>query len=167
MQKIGLISDTHGYWEEKLYQTLADCDEIWHAGDIGNMDIADKMEAFKPVRAVFGNIDDGAMRRRYAETLDFELEGVRVLMTHIGGRPPKYNKTALNLLQLHQPQLFIVGHSHILLVQYDAVFGCLHLNPGALGIEGWHKQRTAMTFVLNAGKIEQIQVVDFGLRGKL
>ncbi len=167
MQKIGLISDTHSHWEDKLYTTLADCDEIWHAGDIGSQEIADKMEAFKPTRAIWGNIDDGEMRRRYTETLVFELEGVRVLMTHIGGRPPTYNTYTKQLLQLREPQLFICGHSHILLVQYDAAFGCLHINPGAIGVEGWHKQRTAITFELESGKVNKLQVIDFGKRGQI
>ena len=129
MKRIGLISDTHGTFDQTLKTFLKDVDEIWHAGDIGSPEVADQIAAFKPLRAVYGNIDGGIMRRTYREFLSFECEGVSVLMTHIGGYPRHYTPQAVARIQSLRPKIFIAGHSHILKVIYDPVYDLLHLNP--------------------------------------
>lgn len=145
MKRIGLISDTHGTFDQTLKTFLKDVDEIWHAGDIGSPEVADQIAAFKPLRAVYGNIDGGIMRRTYREFLSFECEGVSVLMTHIGGYPRHYTPQAVARIQSLRPKIFIAGHSHILKVIYDPVYDLLHLNPGAAGCYGFHKvQRPAL-----------------------
>ncbi len=167
MKKIALISDTHGDFPERIYELFKEVDEIWHAGDIGSLDVTDALSKFKPLRAVFGNIDDHIARRTFKEHEVFTLEGVNVVMTHIGGKPGKYSTPALELLKEHQPQLFICGHSHILLVQKDERFNTLWLNPGACGSKGFHKIKTALRFTLNAGKIENLEAIEFGKRGEI
>lgn len=136
MKRIGLISDTHGTFDQTLKTFLKDVDEIWHAGDIGSPEVADQIAAFKPLRAVYGNIDGGIMRRTYREFLSFECEGVSVLMTHIGGYPRHYTPQAVARIQSLRPKIFIAGHSLILKVIYDPVYDLLHLNPGAAGCYG-------------------------------
>ncbi len=167
MKYIGLLSDTHGFLDPTLFDHFAECDEVWHAGDIGSEEVADRLEAFKPLRAVYGNIDGQPLRRRYPETLVFELEGVKVLMTHIGGYPGRYPSRIQQMLQMHRPNLFICGHSHILKVMPDKKLGLLHINPGACGREGFHHMRTAMRFKLDNGKILQPEVIELGLRGAM
>ena len=144
-----------------------ECDEVWHAGDIGQIIVAERLEAFKPFRAVFGNIDGGPVRRRYPEHLRFECEGLDVWITHIGGYPGKYNQRVRNEIKANPPGLFICGHSHILKVMPDKQLNLLHLNPGACGKEGFHKMRTAMRFEIEKGKIQHLEVIELGLRGKL
>ncbi|MEK7257853.1 MAG: metallophosphoesterase family protein, partial [Bacteroidota bacterium] len=146
MKKIGLLSDTHSHLDEHIFQYFQACDEIWHAGDIGSMALADRLEKFKPLRAVHGNIDDAAMRRRFPEDLRFECEGLDVFITHIGGYPGKYNLRVREILQANPPKLFICGHSHILKVMPDRQFDLLHINPGACGEEGFHKIKTVVRF---------------------
>ncbi len=165
MKKIGLLSDTHSSLDERIFSYFESCDEIWHAGDIGNPVVADRLEAFRPFRAVYGNIDGQAIRRRYPLDLRFECEGVDVFMTHIGGYPGRYDKRVREILQANPPKLFICGHSHILKVMPDKALGLLHMNPGACGNEGWHKVKTILRFDLNEGRIENLEVVELGGRG--
>ncbi|HEX7847357.1 MAG TPA: metallophosphoesterase family protein [Chitinophagaceae bacterium] len=164
MTRIGLISDTHGYLDENIFRHFENCDEIWHAGDWGNMTIVDKLIGLKKLRGVYGNIDGNDIRSIYPEQIIFTCEEVKVMMRHIGGSPPKYNPATRKELQLHQPRLFISGHSHILKVMYDAKIHCLHMNPGAAGKEGWHKIRTIIRFAIDGPEIKECEVVELGKR---
>ncbi|HHT29288.1 MULTISPECIES: metallophosphoesterase family protein [Petrimonas] len=165
MRKIGLLSDTHNVWDEKYETYFAGCDEIWHAGDIGSLELAGKFEALKPFRAVYGNIDDWPTRRAYPETLRFTVEEVEVLMTHIGGYPGKYDPKIRAQLYSRPPKLFICGHSHILKVIYDKNLNCLHMNPGAAGKYGFHRVRTLLRFTLDRGDIRDLEVIEIGRHG--
>jgi uncharacterized protein len=165
MVKIGLMSDTHSFLDERIFDFFSEVDEIWHAGDIGNPDVVDKLEAFKPLRAVYGNIDNAAMRLRYPLDNRWETEGMRVWMTHIGGYPGRYNPRVREELKLDAPDIFICGHSHILKVISDKQFHLLHINPGACGNEGFHKVKTLVRFEISNGKIQNMNVVELGLRG--
>ena len=156
--KIGVISDTHGTFDSVLEEFLAPCDEVWHAGDFGSMECADRIAAFKPLRAVYGNIDGGVMRRVYHEVNCFEREGVKVLMMHIGGYPRNYSPKALQHIHVSRPRIFIAGHSHILKVIYDPVYDLLHINPGAAGLYGIHKVRTAIRFDIENGEIKNMEI---------
>ncbi len=161
MRRIGLLSDTHNWWDEKYEKYFSDCDEIWHAGDIGSLYLASRFEALgKPFRAVYGNIDDAKVRAAYPEFLRFEEEGVDILMTHIGGYPGKYNPRVRPILQVKPPQLFVAGHSHILKVMFDKKNNCLHINPGAAGKYGFHKVRTLVRFTLEAGHIKDLEIIE-------
>lgn len=164
MKKIGLLSDTHAYWDERYAAYFASCDEIWHAGDIGSQEIADKLAAIKPLRAVCGNCDGYPLRYTYGTGLFFEEEGVSVLLTHIGGYPGKYAPGALSALKQYRPKLFVCGHSHIAKVMFDKDRDMLCINPGAAGIQGFHLIRTLMRFELNAGNIEHLEVIELGKR---
>ena len=164
MTRIGLLSDTHAYWDEKYLEYFEPCDEIWHAGDIGSLELADAIAAFKPLRAVSGNIDGGLTRRVYPDFLSFECEGVRVLMTHIGGYPRRYDPRALAKIQSLRPKLFIAGHSHILKVAYDPVYDLLHVNPGAAGEYGFHKVRTAVRLVIDGADMRDMEVGEWPRR---
>lgn len=165
MKRIGLLSDTHGVWDEKFENYFAPCDEIWHAGDIGSLELANRFEAMKPFRAVYGNIDDYSTRIVYPQTLRFTLEDVEVLMTHIGGYPGRYDPSIRSQLYTHPPKLFIAGHSHILKVIYDEKLNCLHMNPGAAGKYGFHRVRTLLRFVLDEGNIRDLEVIEIGKQG--
>lgn len=156
--KIGVISDTHNTFDSCLEEFLRPCDEVWHAGDFGSVEIADRIAAFKPLRAVYGNIDGGVMRRMYNDINLFEAEGVKVLMTHIGGYPRHYAPKALQHIHMSRPKLFIAGHSHILKVIYDPVYDMLHINPGAAGKYGVHTVRTAIRFDIEAGEIKNLEI---------
>lgn len=158
MKKIGLISDTHGTFDKCLQEFLSDTDEIWHAGDIGSMEAADKISAFKPLKAVYGNIDGGVMRRVFKRFEYFDCEGVSILMTHIGGYPGHYDKTAFEKILQYRPTVFICGHSHILKIIYDKKNGVLHLNPGAAGTYGFHNVRTALRFVIDGTQIRDMEI---------
>lgn len=160
MKKIGLMSDTHSYLPPDVFRYFDKVDEIWHGGDIGNTELADKLEAFKPFRAVYGNIDGAELRVRYPLNLHFELEGVKVFMTHIGGYPGKYAPGVKDELLKSKPKLFICGHSHILKVMPDPALQLLHINPGACGIQGWHKVKTLLRFELSEGNISQLEVIE-------
>lgn len=164
MKKIGLLSDTHGYWDDKYEKYFLDCDEIWHAGDIGSSQLITRFEKLKPFRAVYGNIDGADIRLVCPEFLRFTLEDVDVLMTHIGGYPGKYNPLVKDILQTNPPKLFICGHSHILKVMYDKKYNCLDINPGAAGIYGFHKVRTLLRFTLDKGNIRDLEVIELGTR---
>lgn len=158
--KIGILSDTHSQLDSAFLPFFENCDEIWHAGDIGDVALADKLEHFKPLRAVYGNIDDGKIRVRYPLNSIFEVGGLKVLMTHIGGYPGKYNARTLGLIRAEQPDMVVVGHSHILKVIYDKQWNHLHINPGAAGIQGWHKVRTAIRFQIKDGKPTQLEIFE-------
>lgn len=158
MKRIGILSDTHGTFDDPLKEFLREVDEIWHAGDIGSLDVADRIAAFKPLRAVSGNIDDGITRRIYPLFQSFECEGVRVLMTHIGGYPRRYDPRALQKIQDLHPKLFVAGHSHILKVAYDPVYELLAVNPGAAGVHGFHKVRTAIRLTIDGGEMRDMEI---------
>lgn len=160
MKKIGIISDTHAYWDEKYVTYLDECDEIWHAGDIGSMEVADKFEAMKPTfRAVFGNCDGYDIRARYREILRFKCEDVDVLMKHIGGYPGRYDSSIRNIILSSPPALFISGHSHILKVMSDKSLNLLHINPGAAGLMGWQKERTMIRLTIEGNKFTDCEVI--------
>lgn len=168
MLKIGLISDTHSFLDEKVFQYFAECDEIWHAGDIGDPEVLEKLSAFKPTRAVFGNIDEPKLRQQLPEDLLFNVDGLSVFMTHIAGKPPTYTPRVRKLIDQHQPRLFICGHSHILRVMPDPKRpNLLYINPGAAGQHGFHTIRTIMRFGIAEGKIQRPEVIELGKRGAL
>ncbi len=158
MRRIGLISDTHNCFDEPLREFLKDVDEIWHAGDIGSIELADEIAAFKPLRAVYGNIDGGDTRYTYSDFLAFKVEDVPVLITHIGGYPRRYDPRALRKIQALKPKIFVAGHSHILRVEYDKIYDMLHLNPGAAGCYGFHKVRTALRFTIDGEIIKDMEL---------
>lgn len=166
MMRIGLLSDTHGHLDDGILEHLMSCDEIWHAGDIGGLHVTDRLSELKPVRVVFGNIDDAKTRTVWPEDAVFTVEGVKVVITHIGGYPGKYPARVRQLLLRERPKLYICGHSHILKVMPDRSLGLLHMNPGAAGIHGFHHMRTLLRFTLDAGNISHLEVVELGLRGK-
>jgi len=160
MKKIGLISDTHSYIDGEIIEFLNDVDEIWHAGDIGDEIVLDKLSSVKPVRAVFGNIDDTNIQKRTKHSLRFTVEGVDVFMIHIGGYPGKYSPEVQNEIKLAPPNLFISGHSHILKIMFDKKNNLLHINPGAAGKYGWHKFITAIKFEIDNARIMNIQIFE-------
>ena len=162
MTRIGLISDTHGFLDDQVFDHFKSCDEIWHAGDFGNIELANKLAAAKPLKGVYGNIDGQDIRIVYPEQLVFMCEDVKVMMRHIGGYPPKYNPDTKKEILLHQPQLFISGHSHILKIMYDKNLHCLHMNPGAAGKQGWHKVKTLIRFVIDGKKMKDCEVIELG-----
>lgn len=162
MMKIGLLSDTHSFFDPRFYELFKEVDEIWHAGDIGTEEVLDVMLNFKPVRAVYGNIDNANLRRRVKEIERFTCERVDVLMTHIGGYPGNYDRRIKNTLAHNAPKLFISGHSHILKVMYDDKIGALHVNPGAAGKNGFHSIRTAVRFAIEADQIKDMEVIELG-----
>lgn len=164
MLKIGLVSDTHGFWDDRLDEFFQDVDEIWHAGDIGSIELFDNLSKKKPLRAVYGNIDGGATRLAAKPHLFFEAEGMKVLMAHIGGYPNKYDREYLSLIDKYEPTLAIAGHSHILKAMFDKRHNLMFMNPGAAGISGFHTVRTAMRFVINQGKIADLEVAEWERR---
>ena len=163
MPRIGLLSDTHGYLDQQVFRHFESCDEIWHAGDFGPA-VAEQLQSFKPLRAVYGNIDDQQVRSVFPEQLVFTCEQVKVMIRHIGGSPPRYNPETRKELAIHQPRLFISGHSHILKVIYDESHSCLHMNPGAAGKQGWHKVRTLIRFVIDGKDMRDCEVIELGKR---
>ena len=160
MKKIGLLSDTHSFVDPAIFKHFKECDEIWHAGDIGAMDVMQQLQDFKPLRAVYGNIDDYRIRLSYPENLIFECEGVKVLITHIAGYPGKYNPRVRSLIEEHKPKLFICGHSHILKVMPDKRYGLLHMNPGAIGNHGFHQVKTMLRFTIDGTEIKELDVIE-------
>lgn len=165
--KIGLLSDTHGWIHPRLFDHFAQCDEIWHAGDIGSVEVADKLAAFKPLKAVFGNIDDALVRRIYKENLIFMAEKVKVWLTHIGGAPGHYDRRVTAGLNENPPDLFICGHSHIAKVMFDKKAGFLYVNPGAAGYNGFHKYMTAIRFQIDGKDIHDLELIEMGFRAKV
>lgn len=160
MKKIGLLSDTHGYIHSSLYDFYKDMDEIWHAGDIGSYDIVAKISQGRSFRAVYGNIDDMDIRNEFPEYQSFQLEGVKVIMLHIGGYPYHYSSKAKALIDSKQPKLFISGHSHILKAMYDKKYKMLHLNPGSAGKQGFHKHITFMRFEIDGERIKNLEIAE-------
>ncbi|MEX1189390.1 MAG: metallophosphoesterase family protein [Bacteroidia bacterium] len=167
MKRIGLISDTHSYLDEGIVKAFESCDEIWHAGDIGSVELADTLASLKTFRAVYGNIDGGALRRMFPLDDVFECEGLKVWMTHIGGYPGRYPARIAQGIKNYQPGLFICGHSHILKVMPDKQNLLLHMNPGAAGQHGFHIFRTILRFSVSEGKITDLEAVELGKRGKI
>lgn len=165
MKRIGLLSDTHGWLDPGLQVHFAACDEIWHAGDIGDLSVTEELKRWKPLRAVYGNIDGTALRAEFPADLRFTLEDVRVWITHIGGRPPRYDPAVRDGLMRNAPALFICGHSHICMVKHDPALDLLYMNPGATGRHGWHKVRTALRFTMDAGNFKDLEVIELGMRG--
>ena len=161
MKKILLISDTHGYIDEKIVKYANKVDEIWHAGDIGDISVTDKLKKIKPLRGVYGNIDDQKIRAEFPLHNRFICEKVSVWITHIGGYPKRYNPKILEELKSNSPDLFICGHSHILKVINDKELDLLHMNPGAIGKYGLHRVRTMIQFEINDKKIENLSVIEF------
>lgn len=165
--KIGLISDTHGYLDPAVFKYFSACDEIWHAGDIGTAAVVDALEQFKPLKAVFGNIDDKTMQARFPEDLWFTCEGKTILITHIAGKPPRYNARIKKMLASRGPDLLICGHSHILKVMHDATHNLLFINPGAAGNHGFHHIKTLIRFDLTSKGPADMEVIELGKRGAL
>ena len=164
--KIALISDSHSYIDHKTLTYLQEVDEIWHAGDIGSVEVMEKLPTGKIIRAVFGNIDDLSIQQEYPEWQEFTSEGVKILMTHIGGTPPRYAKGVKQRIREVKPNLFICGHSHICKVEFDKEMNCLYMNSGAIGQQGFHIMRTLLLFDLENGQIKNLRVVELGKRGK-
>lgn len=160
MHRIALLSDTHGHWDDRYEKYFKDCDEIWHAGDIGSLELAQKLSSIRPLRAVHGNIDGYDIRCSYPKILRFKCEDVEVVMKHIGGYPGKYDPSIRSILFARPPKLFISGHSHILKIMYDKTIGCLHINPGAAGIYGFHAVRTLVRFNINGNEIQDLEVIE-------
>lgn len=158
MIQIGLLSDTHGFIDERLYNFFEKVDEIWHAGDIGNIETAQKLKSFKPLKAVFGNIDNHEVRLEHPGFLRFTCEETDVFITHIGGYPGHYEPVVRNVLSVNPPKLLICGHSHILKVIYDKKFKLLHINPGAAGNSGFHKVKTAIRFCIDGSEIKNLEI---------
>ena len=164
--KIGLISDTHGFLDPKVFDHFRNCDEIWHGGDFGDMEVARALEDFKPLRGVYGNIDDKDLQSQFPEDLWFKCDGLTIWMTHIGGAPPRYNPRIRKLLTTQVPDIFICGHSHILRVARDPAYGgMLYINPGAAGNQGFHYMKTLVRFELEEKEVKNLEVIELGRRG--
>jgi len=165
MQRIALLSDTHNYLDPKIFKYFETCDQIWHAGDVGTIDIMDELRKIKPVVGVYGNVDGQDVRSVYKKNERWMCEKVDVLMTHIGGYPNNYSPEARKLIKEKPPQLFICGHSHILKVMFDKQYNMLHINPGAAGVHGFHKVKTMVRFTIDGDKIKDLEVIELGGRG--
>lgn len=161
MKKILLLSDTHSYIDDRILKHVKNADEVWHAGDIGDLKVTDAIKKLKPLRAVYGNIDDDKARKEFPLDNRFTCEGVDVWITHIGGYPGKYNQRVREKIYANPPGLYITGHSHILKVMNDKKTGLLHMNPGAVGTHGFHQVRTMLRFTIDAGKIDNLEVIEF------
>jgi putative phosphoesterase len=164
--RIGLMSDTHSFLDEAIFKYFDLCDEIWHGGDFGTIELFDRLSAFKPVRGVCGNVDGAEIRKVVTEELDWMCEDVRVYMKHIGGYPGHYERGVKNALSLRKPGLFISGHSHILKVMRDVPLGLVHMNPGACGHNGWHQMRTLLRFTIEGERIHAVEAIELGPRGR-
>ena len=162
MKKILLLSDTHSHIDEKILKYVHLADEVWHAGDIGDLKVTDTIKLLKPLRAVYGNIDDDKARMEFPLNNRFLCEAVDVWITHIGGYPGKYNQSIRTEIQNNPPKLFICGHSHILKVQFDKKLNLLHMNPGACGIYGFHQVRTMLRFEIDGDKIQNLEIIELG-----
>lgn len=167
MKRIGLLSDTHGYWDPRFEKYFLGCDEIWHAGDIGTWEVVDKLTEIAPLRAVYGNIDGGDFRHRFSEVYRWKCEDVEVLMKHIGGYPGKYDASIRKAIYANPPQLFISGHSHLLKVMNDPTIHCLHINPGSAGRTGFHAVRTLVRFTIDSKDIKDLEVIELNDQPKL
>lgn len=167
IMKIGLLSDTHGWIHPKLFEYFSLVDEIWHAGDIGNIETADSLATFKHLRAVYGNIDDSIVRRSFNSSLRFRVEERDVLLTHIGGHPGHYSPEVKNEIFKNPPDIFICGHSHIARVMFDKSAGLLYINPGAAGYTGFHSVMTAIRFQIDGKEIHDLELIELGPRAKI
>lgn len=167
LTRIGLISDTHSYLDEAVFDHFKQCDEVWHAGDFGSMEVIEKLRRFKRLRGVYGNIDDGSIQHIFPEEEMFTCEAAKVFIRHIGGYPGRYAPGVKEKIRKDSCQLFISGHSHILKIQYDQQLGCLHMNPGAAGNQGWHKMRTIIRFAIDGKDMKDCEVIELGPRGKI
>jgi len=161
------MSDTHNHLDKKMIYYVKCADEVWHAGDIGQIKIIDELSKIKPLRAVYGNIDGNLLRSQLNENLLFNCEGVKVLITHIGGYPGKYNLKAKKIILAEKPKIFICGHSHILRVNFDKKLNLIYINPGAAGVKGFHNIRTMVRFVINKKEIKNLEIIELGPRGKI
>ena len=161
MKRIILLSDSHHTIDERIFPYLKKCDEIWHAGDIGKIEVTDTLKKFAALRAVWGNIDNHIIRKEFRETTYFKCEELKVMMTHIGGYPGRYEKGIKDIIKNKKPDLFISGHSHILKIMHDRELNLLHMNPGAIGNYGWHKVKTILTFNVNRKEIKDLKVIEF------
>ena len=166
MTRIGIISDTHNYLDEKVFDYFKDVDMIWHAGDIGTQEITDKLKAFKPLYAVHGNIDGHELRAEFPEDLIFDVEDCKIFITHIAGVVGKYNARVIKIIQEEKPNILVCGHSHIVKIMKDERFNLLHINSGAAGIHGFHKVKTLLRFEIENGKPQKMELIELGLRGK-
>lgn len=163
MKRIGIIGDTHAYWDNRYEKYLAECDELWHTGDIGSLEVADRFEAMKPIfRAVHGNIDGYDLRARYPEKLRFRCEESDVMLKHIGGYPGHYDRSVIHTLYASPPDLFVCGHSHILKILYDKTLRLLHINPGAAGLQGWQQERTLIRLTIDKKEFKDCEVITLG-----
>ena len=167
MTRIGIISDTHNYLDEKVFDYFKDVDMIWHAGDIGTQEVTDKLKAFKPLYAVHGNIDGHELRTEFPENQLIDVEGCRIFITHIAGAVGKYNSRVVKIIQEQKPAILVCGHSHIVKVIKDINYNLLHINSGAAGIHGFHKMRTIIRFEIENGKPQKMELIELGLRGKI
>ena len=165
MKKILLLSDTHSYIDDRILHYAEQADEVWHAGDIGDLKVTDTLKKVKLLRAVYGNIDDAEARKEFPLNAVFECEGMKVWITNIGGYPGKYPTRIKEGFMLYKPDVFICGHSHILKVQYDKQYQCLTMNPGAAGTHGFHQMRTMLRFEIANGKMQNLEVIELGKRG--
>lgn len=165
MTRIGLISDTHSFLDNAVFEHFKNCDEIWHAGDFGNWEVIEALQKFKPLKGVYGNIDGPEIQHLFPEQNIFTCEKVKVFMQHIGGYPGKYAPGVKNKIKAEQPKIFISGHSHILKIMYDEALQCLHMNPGAAGNQGWHKVKTLVRFVIDENNIKDCEIIELGARG--
>ena len=160
MKRIGLLSDTHAYWDDRYLHHFEECDEIWHAGDIGSLELATRLQEFRPLKAVCGNCDGGELRIMFPEKLRWNCEGADVFMTHIGGYPGRYDLRIRQEIYTNPPKLLISGHSHILKVLYDDKLKLLHINPGAAGLQGWHQVRTLIRFTIEDASFKDLEVIE-------
>ncbi len=165
MTRIGLISDTHSFLDSSVFEHFKNCDEIWHAGDFGNLEVIEALQKFKPLKGVYGNIDGPEIQHLFPEQNIFTCEKVKVYMQHIGGYPGKYATGVKNKIKEAKPKIFISGHSHILKIMYDETLQCLHMNPGAAGNQGWHKVKTLVRFVIDGENIKDCEIIELGARG--
>jgi uncharacterized protein len=164
MTKIGLMSDTHGFLDPKIFDYFAEVDEVWHAGDVGSIEVIELLEEFKPIRGVYGNVDDHKIRTAWPKVQRFEIEGMEILMTHIGGKPYRYSQDAYGEIIRKTPNIFVCGHSHILLVQFDKKINSMWLNPGACGNKGFHKVKTLLRFDIEEKELRNMEAIEIGPR---
>lgn len=167
MTKIGIISDTHSYLDKQVFEYFKDVDEIWHAGDIGVNTVTDQLKNFKPLRAVFGNIDGHELRAEFPEDLIFNIDDCKIFITHIAGAVGVYNQRVREIIKQEKPNILVCGHSHILKIMRDEKFNLLHINPGAAGVHGFHKMKTILRFEIENGKPQKMELIELGLRGKI
>ncbi|HUM53030.1 MAG TPA: metallophosphoesterase family protein [Chitinophagales bacterium] len=167
MRKIGILSDTHNYLDEQIFDYFKNVDEIWHAGDIGTSMVTDKLKSFKPLLAVFGNIDGHELRAEFPEDLILQIDDCKIFITHIAGAVGVYNQRVREIIKQEKPNILVCGHSHILKIMRDEKFNLLHINPGAAGVHGFHKMKTILRFEIENGKPQKMELIELGLRGKI